>query len=205
MKAAGTTPGCHAIASARTVDAPDGAAMLVRREAWDTLSPFDLDYEDGGLLAAALALALRAGGWRSVVQPASVVTIPGNAAGPSPCETMRFKRRWATLLSRQPPKGPNAGWRGAARRTLVLVDALPEAGTPASAAICAMLHPDHRVVVHASEPRPDPSVAAGWERLGVEVLMPPADVPAWVREFGGSLDETVSFRAPGHGCPADAA
>ena len=192
----GTDPMLPRHRFARIVDVPDGAAMLVRRDAWEAVTPFDIDYGNDALDAAALALVLRAAGWRTVVQPASVVCDPGESVIPAASQSARFSRRWAALLSRQSSPGErNPGWRAADRRSLVLVASVPSPrlASVEHNAVLALLRPHARVVLHATDAHPNPLLIAEWERRGVEVLHQ-AELSVWLREFGAGLDETVVVR-----------
>ncbi len=182
----------------RAVDTVDPAAMLVRREAWDSLGGFDDGYRTDMVAAADFAFALRARGWRTVLQPASVVTILPDAEPASAADLARFRQRWVATLSRQPaPDDPLAGWRGATRRVLVLVDDLPTPGNfPAADAICRLLQPGTRAVLHALGSEAPNGTAAAWERRGLELLRSPVLFDEWLAVHGALLDEVWSFRPP---------
>ena len=188
---------CHA------TDTVDPNAMLVRREAWDKLAGFDEAYETDMVATADLAFVLRKRGWRTVVQPASVVTVLPDALPGSAADLARLRQRWAATLSRQPAPGDGlAHWRAASRRVLVLVDRLPVPGTfPAADAIGRLLQPGTRAVLHALDvAAPDAAapdgVAATWEARGLEILRSPVQFDAWLALHGPLLDEVWSFRAP---------
>ena len=182
----------------RMTDAVDPAAMLVRRDAWDTLGGFDDAYQADLFAAADFAFALRARGWRTVVQPAAIVTAVGGAPSASQADLARFRQRWASTLSRQPAPGdPLAGWRAASRRVLVLADGIPaQGGFPVADAIGRLLQPGTRAVLHALDGESPNGAAACWERLGLEILRSPVLFDEWLAVHGALLDEVWSFRAP---------
>ena len=184
-------------AFSRLVDAVDGSAMLVRREAWDAAGGIDGGYDTVRFGAADLAFTLRARGWRVMLQPAAVVTLPEALPAGTPEDRARFRHRWAATLSRQPPPDDAlAEWRSAGRRVLVLVDALPKLdSSPLAAAIRGALQPGTRVVVHALADGASAATSA-WEQRGLEVLRSPALFTEWLAAHGPALDEVWSFRTP---------
>ncbi len=192
--AGGGDPSLPHHAFGRLVDAVDGGAMLVRRAAWQATGGLDSGYATMRFAAADLAFSLRAHGWRVMLQPASVVTLPDAMPAGTPDDRSRFRQRWAATLSRQPaPDDALAGWRSAARRVLVLVEAIPADDSPIASAIRGALLPGTRVVLHAlSEDGPG---AAAWERRGLEILRSPALFGEWLAVHGPALDEVWSFRA----------
>ena len=194
----GGDPALPRHAFCRAADSVDPAAMLVRREAWDTIGGLDNAYHTDEFAAADLAFALRARGWRVVIQPGSVVTVSAEAVPGSADDLARLRQRWAPALSNQPPVGETqAGWRAAARRVLVLVDAIPGTDpSPATDALSRLLTPGTRVVLHAERGRADAGVTAAWERRGVEILRDPVPFDEWLAAYGARLDEVWSFRPP---------
>ena len=182
----------------RAADTVDPDAMLVRREAWEALGGFDDGYQTDMVAAADLAFALRARGWRTVVQPASLVTILPDAEPASAADLARFRQRWVATLSQQPaPDDLLADWRAANRRVLVLVDDLPTQGNfPAADAICQLLQPGTRAVLHALGSEAPNGTASAWERRGLELLRSPVLFDEWLAVHGALLDEVWSFRVP---------
>ncbi len=165
--------------------AVDPAAMLVRREAFTGLH--DL-YELGAFAAADLAFAARAGGWRVVVQPTSVVTCLQAPAAAAPDDWERFAERWAGALS-APAEAPPF--------VLVLAGAVPgPEDSPVGRALRRLLEQGWRVALHPLDSEPPQAAVSPWERSGVEVLRSPVLFEDWLADAGPELDEVWSFRAP---------
>ena len=177
----------------RAADTLDPAAMLVRRTAWDTIGGFDDAYETTPYEAADLAFALRAGGWRVVIQPTALATLPGAYPAGNASDATRLRARWATALSFQPATADAlAGWRAAGRRALVLAGAVPGLD---DALLGRLLQPGARVAVHIAGSGAPAADVAAWERRGVEMLRSPVVLSEWLASHGGTLDEVWANRA----------
>ena len=183
--AAGDDPARPRNAYSRPVDAPDPAAMLIRREAWDRVG-LNHGFSTATATFADFAFSLRGLGWRTLVQPASVVSVPAGLDTGE--DAARLGQRWMTDLA-----DPHR--LGLTRRVLVLVDALPPGETPEGEALASLATPGTQLTVHATG-EPTREAAALWERQGIEVVRNPMLLDEWLSEYGASVDEVRSFRSP---------
>lgn len=152
-------------------DAPDPAAMLVRREAWTW---FDDGYESDAYAVADLALACRRDGGRVALQPAGVVSLLRAAdAGDQARDRARLMERWSAVLAAGLP---------AARHVLILADAAPMPGDAAGLAIAELQEGGARV-----------SFCAPGDAEGLEIVRP-SELEDWLGANGAALDEIWSFR-----------
>lgn len=111
----------------RDVDYCSGAALLVRRALFEELGGFDERYSPAYYEDTDLAFAVRAAGYRTVVQPASVVVHhEGVSNGRDLTAGLKryqeinrgiFVRKWADALARQLPEASDLNLWAARQRT----------------------------------------------------------------------------------------
>ncbi|MCU1424306.1 MAG: glycosyl transferase family 2, partial [Microbacteriaceae bacterium] len=97
----------------RDVDYASGAALLIKREAFDAVGGFDPIYEPAYFEDVDLAFRLKASGWRVVLEPSAWAT---HASGSSTAADTRFRTfaadhsgrafraRWAEVLESAPDR-----------------------------------------------------------------------------------------------------
>ncbi len=202
---AGDDPALPQYNFVREVDVAVGACILVPRAAWDAVGGFDEAYAPAFYEEFDLAFALRAAGFRTMYQPASVVTHHGsNSYGAeardrqSAINHARFCRKWAQVLPGQPApdatpyqqreRPPQAG------TVLVIDDRVPEWDRHAGGlTISQYLHlfrgMGWRVAfLPAADPAPLQPYTGVLQQAGIEVLHAPERLEDWLRANGGALD-----------------
>jgi len=131
----GGDPGDPRWRTRREVDYCSAAAMLVRRSAWDEVGGFDRRFAPAYYEDTDLAFALRAAGWRVLVEPAAQVvhhegTTHGTDTGTGGKQGQARNRsvfavKWASTLATRPAPAPDmtlAMWRPTARGHAVVFD-----------------------------------------------------------------------------------
>ena len=163
----------------RTVDFASGAALLVRRHAFLSVGGFHPAYVQGYFEDVDLCLDLARRGWRTVYEPASVVshlrgasTDPEGALRRATASHEVFVRRWGDELDVRPPIAELDRYphRLVAARDVVAPERMLVVGdVPALVAELAAHWPLARITVVTKEP------AQALLDLGVEVAGPAPD------------------------------
>lgn len=200
----------------READYVSGAAIMLRREAWDRMAGFDESYAPAYCEDTDLAFRLRAAGMPVLYQPAArVVHHEGVSHGRDPTaggkahqvtNTARFARRWrAVLRANHLPSGSRimrARDRSIGRRvTLVLDHYVPEpdrdGGSRSMMAILRALLSAGRVVKFVpANLHPTPGYTAALQQMGIEVIHAPwyRSFAEWIAANGAEIDEVLLSR-----------
>lgn len=188
----------------RDVDVVVGACFLVRRAAFDALGGFDTRYAPAFYEEFDLAFGLRRAGFRTLYQPASVVTHRGsNSYGADARDRQslinhgKFRLKWKAVLDTQPAPGapallrrqrpPRAGFM------LVIDDRVLEwnrhAGALTMHLYVGLLQAEGYAVTYAAaaDPRPLQPYLNDMQQAGIEVLLGPEATRAWLAAHGGQL------------------
>ncbi len=202
----------------RDVDYCSGAAILVRREVFERLGGFDLRYAPAYYEDTDLAFAIRAAGYRTIVEPRAVVVHHEGishgtdvSTGVKRCQEInraQFRDKWAAALADQLPaaseltvwlarqRGP-AGHRGG----LVLV-ADHQVPTPDRDSgsmrmhrlLLELLELGQRVVFFPNNGAVLQPYTADLQHRGITVLPDPAEQQRFLREAGAALRLAVLSR-----------
>ncbi|RIJ77066.1 glycosyltransferase [Nakamurella silvestris] len=201
----------HAI---RDVDYCSGASILVRRELFERLGAFDERYSPAYYEDADLAFAVRAAGYRVVVQPESVVThLEGVSNGTETTGGLKrfqavnrevFRRKWRHVLPAHGSyTGPGDLWVGRNRRPggmiLIVEPSVPKPDQDAgSRRIVAVMDEllDMGMSVHfaASTHVREPEYILELERKGITVLITPEEHNRFLAEAGPLLTAVMLCR-----------
>jgi O-antigen biosynthesis protein len=198
----------------REVDYCSGACLLVRRELFEQLGGFDLRYAPAYYEDADLCFELRRLGFRVVYEPrARVVHLEGATAGTDvgsgvkrfqEVNRAKFVEKHAAALGAQHPPDParviRARDRRPGRRILIIDHMVPlydqDAGSVRMLALLSILGglghavtflPDN---LAAFEPYTDTL-----RRMGVETIVGPVDVAAYLDRHLGTFDLVIVCRA----------
>lgn len=188
----------------RDADYCSGAALMIPRALWDTLGGFDTRYRPAYYEDTDLAFAVRAAGYRVLVQPASrVVHDEGTSNGTDTGSGVKayqvrnqgvFAAKWAQALRAQPPVGsvPSpALLHRHQRQVLILDEAMPQpdrdSGSLRQYNLIRMLVDGGAHVVFVPTRREHAGAATeALQQLGVEVWHAPflQGIGPWLREHG---------------------
>ena len=189
----------------REVDVVVGAAIAVRREAWEAAGGFDPSFAPAFYEEFDLAFALRKHGWRVFYQPDAVVDHLGsNSYGAAARDRQsarnhaRFCRKWAAELREQPAPGTSAlKFRSrphTAKTMLFIDDRVPEwdrhAGALTNRQYLGLWQSLGYDIVFApvADPRPSQPYTRALQQMGIEMLHPPGTLEAWLARHGAAVD-----------------
>ncbi|MFE6616611.1 glycosyltransferase [Amycolatopsis sp. NPDC057786] len=216
----GDDPDDARYASVRDVDYCSGAAIMIRRELFEQLGRFDERYAPAYYEDTDLAFAVRAAGFRTVVEPAAVVVHhEGVSNGTDPNsghkrfqETNRlvFAEKWAETLTGQIAGPSPAGlWLGrqrmpgkAPRDTGIVLIADLQVPAPDKDSgsvrmrrlVDELLALGQRVVFCPMDDVQPPEYTEDLRRAGVTVLLEPADREKFLEEAGSALSLVLLSR-----------
>ncbi len=216
----GDNPDDARYASVRDVDYCSGAAIMIRRELFEQLGGFDDRYAPAYYEDTDLAFAVRAAGFRTVVEPAAVVVHhEGISHGTDPSsghkrfqQTNRlvFAEKWAETLTGQIAGPSPAGlWLGRQRMPglaprdtgLVLIADLQVPAPDKDSGsvrmrrlIDELLGLGQRVVFCPMDDVQPPEYTEELRRAGVTVLLAPAERERFLEEAGCALRLVVLSR-----------
>lgn len=210
----GDDPGHCEYNYVREADWCSGAALLVRRDAWEAMGGFDPAYAPAYCEDSDLAFRLRAAGWRVLYAPrAEVVHHEGVSHGTDLGAGVKayqvrnqalLRARWGAVLEEAHyPNGTHvlrARDRARGRRVTLVVDHMvPEpdrdAGSRTMRAFIDALRDAGDVVKFWPQNRyRTPGYAALLEACGVEVLYGTRPFADWLDEYGGEIDRVLMSR-----------
>ncbi|MEU8417474.1 glycosyltransferase [Amycolatopsis japonica] len=216
----GDDPDDTRYASVRDVDYCSGAAIMIRRELFERLGRFDERYAPAYYEDTDLAFAVRAAGFRTVVEPAAVVVHhEGVSHGTDPdsghkrFQTINrpvFAEKWADALAGQIAGPSPAGlWLArqrmpgkAPRDTGIVLIADLRVPTPDKDSgsvrmrrvVDELLALGQRVVFCPMDDGQPPEYTEDLRRAGVTVLLDPADREKFLDEAGSALSLVLLSR-----------
>jgi O-antigen biosynthesis protein len=173
----------------RTVDYGSAACLLIRRDTFLRVGGFHPDYRPAYCEDVDLALALRAEGLRTVVDPRSEVVHVrfGTVGSDTAAELIRRNRkvlirRWGRTLSGHPPpyrpERPHRLWAGRDREAVERILVMAEEVDPSILDALAGAYPSGRITALVGG-----SFGPDVDRLldrGIEVAAVPADLEGWL-------------------------
>lgn len=210
----GLPPSFAEIRAVRDVDYCSGAAIAVRAALFDELGGFDARYSPAYYEDTDLAFAVRAAGYRVVVQPESVVShLEGQTHGTEATGGLKrfqavnreaFRRKWRSVLpAHGVMEGPRSLWTARNRKPggMVLI-ADPNVPTPdrdsGSRRMAAIIDEllDLKVAIYfaPSEHIAIQPYTRNLERKGVTVLLTHDEQDRFIREAGPALDAAILCR-----------
>jgi O-antigen biosynthesis protein len=214
----GRDPGAPEFQVRRDVDYCSGAAILVRREVFEHVGGFDQRYAPAYYEDTDLAFAIRASGYRSIVEPRAVVMHhEGVSHGTEPTTGVKryqkinraqFVDKWASTLADQLPvasernvwlarqRGP-AGHRGGL--VLIADHQIPTPDRDSGSLrmhrlLLTLVELGQRVVFFPTNGALAQPYAAELQRHGITVLPDPAGQEVFLREAGAALHLAVLSR-----------
>jgi O-antigen biosynthesis protein len=175
----------------RTVDYGSAACLLIRRDTFRRVGGFHPEYRPAYCEDVDLALALRAEGLRTVVDPRSEVVHVrfGTVGSDTAAELIRrnrrvLVRRWGRTLAGHPPpyrpERPHRLWAGRDREAVERILVMAEEVDPSILDALADAYPGGRITAMAGG-----SFGPDVDRLldrGIEVAKAPADLDRWLRD-----------------------
>jgi len=207
-------PGRHDFNYLREVDYCSGAALAVRREAFDEVGGFDRRFAPGYWEDVDLCFSLRDKGWSVWYQPASVVChFEGVSSGTDEAKGMKkyqainrdkFHEKWKGQLEHQPPfdLGRLFAARDRRRGPLVLVFdhyvPMPDrdAGSLFMHTFVLHLHAmGCRVVFWPDNLYRLPGYAEALEQEGIQVVHGPVTLRDFLDGLGRRIDAAIVYRS----------
>ena len=199
---------------AREVDYCSGAALLVRREAWEAAAGFDARYGPGYWEDTDLCFALREAGWEVWYQPTCVVEhVEGASAGRDERRGMKrfqainrelFRAKWAHRLAEQAPDEPRLlFWaRDRNHRPVVMVfdHHVPTPDRDAGSVVmdellAALVAERYRVIFWPDNLYRMPGYTERQQQRGVEVVYGRSTPRQYLERLGRSVDMAIAHRA----------
>jgi GT2 family glycosyltransferase/SAM-dependent methyltransferase len=210
----GDDPDAPAYNYAREVDYCSGAALIVRREAWEAAGGFDPAYAPGYWEDTDLCFTLRELGWEVWYQPGCVLEhIEGASAGRDERQGMkrfqavnreRFRSKWAHRLAAQAPLDPRRLFTARDRndRPVVMVfdHHLPMPDRDAGSVVMdellsALVDERYRVIFWPENLFRTPGYAAPLQERGVEVVYGQWTPAQYLERIGRRIEVAIAHRA----------
>jgi len=208
-------PGRHDFNYLREVDYCSGAALAVRRTAFEEAGGFDERFAPAYWEDVDLCFSLREHGWSVWYQPASVVChFEGVSSGTDESAGMKryqainrdkFRDKWKQRLERQPAFDVARLFDARDRRrgplVLVLDHYVPmpdrDAGSLFMHQFLLRLHQmGCRVVLWPDNLYRLPGYAEPLEQLGIEIVYGPTAFKAFLDGLGRPVDAAIAYRSP---------
>ncbi len=210
----GEDPDQSAFNYARPVDYCSGAALMVRRDAFEQVGGFDERFSPAYWEDVDLAFKLRQAGWSVWFAPASVVChVEGQSSGVDETRGMKrfqavnrqvFREKWGATLVEQLPAGSVTAWRACSRnrRPVVLIadHHVPMHDKDAGSlfmyrALMSHAADGYRVVFWPDHMARLPGYAEPLEDLGVQIAYGPLQLESFLNNLGEPVDVGIAYRA----------
>jgi GT2 family glycosyltransferase len=210
----GEDPDQSAFNYARPVDYCSGAALMVRRDAFEQVGGFDERFAPAYWEDVDLAFKLREAGWSVWFAPASVVChLEGRSSGVDEARGLKrfqavnrhvFREKWAATLVEQLPAGSATAWRACSRnrRPVVLIadHHVPMHDKDAGSlfmhrALMTLAADGYRVIFWPDNMSRLPGYAEPLEDLGVQIAYGPLNLEAFLDGLGEPVDVGIAYRA----------
>ncbi len=199
---------------ARPVDYCSGAALMVRRDAFERVGGFDTRFSPAYWEDVDLCFSLREAGWSVWFQPASVVChLEGLSAGTNEAKGMKryqavnrgvFREKWTARLAEQIPFAESNLWSASSRNRrpvlLVLDHLVPMFDRDAGSlfmheALTHLARQGYRVVFWPDNLYRLPGYAEPLEQLGIEIVYGDVELASFLRRIGRPVDAAIAYRA----------